>query len=174
MWATLRSAATGALPLLLLWLALCGPASAAGSVAGWVTEPPTAAPVGDDVRLAQQLARHAGQPLVINFWASWCEPCRDEMPALARLPEKLAGTGLVVLTVAVADREADAALFMQRARLALPVLHDRDQRLSRLWGARLLPCTVILDRQHRIVARAQGVIEWEDDAVLERLRGLLK
>ncbi|WP_439536030.1 redoxin domain-containing protein [Methyloversatilis sp.] len=174
MWATLHCAARGALPSFLFWLALCGPASAAGLVAGLVTEAPAAVPVGEDVRLAQQLARHAGQPVVINFWASWCEPCRDEMPALARLPERLAGTGLVVLTVAVADRDADAALFMQRARLALPVLHDRDQRLSRLWGARLLPCTVILDRQHRIVARAQGVIEWEDDAVLDRLRRLLK
>lgn len=174
MWATLHCAAKGALPSFLFWLALCGQASAAGLMAGLVTEAPAAVPVGDDARLAQQLARHAGQPLVINFWASWCEPCRDEMPALARLPARLTGTGVVVLTVAVADREADAALFMQRAQLALPVLHDRDQRLSRLWGARLLPYTVILDRQHRIVARAQGVIEWEDDAVLDRLRRLLK
>jgi thiol-disulfide isomerase/thioredoxin len=174
MWATLRGAAMSALSAFLLWLALYGTASAGGLVTGLVTVTPAAVPVGEDTRLAQQLARNAGQPLVINFWASWCEPCRDEMPALARLPANLAGTGLVVLTVAVADRDADAALFMQRARLVLPVLHDRDQRLSRLWGARLLPYTVILDRQHRIVARAQGVIEWEDDAVLERLRSLLK
>ncbi len=137
-----------------------------------VEEQPVAAPGSTDSRLAQQMSVHAGRPLVINFWASWCEPCRDEMPALGRLPKRLASSGLTVVTVAVADRESDAAKFMREAQLSLPVLHDRDQRISRAWGARLLPYTVVLDRGHRIVARAQGEIDWDDAVVIEQVRRL--
>lgn len=149
-----------------LALALCAGAQAAGLIVA-----PAAAPPQTDARLARQMAEYAGRPLVINFWASWCEPCRDEMPALARLGER---AGAVVLTVAVADREADAAKFMRDAQLSLPVLHDRDQQLSRAWGARMLPYTVVLDRRHRIVARAQGVVDWDDAAVVTRLQRLFE
>ncbi len=148
--------------------------SAAAGAAGLVEEKPVAAPGSADARFAQQMSVHAGRPLVINFWASWCEPCRDEMPALSRLPKRLASSGVTVLTVAVADRESDAAKFMSDAQLSLPVQHDRDQRISRSWGARLLPYTVVLDRRHRIVARAQGEIDWDDVAVIEQVRRLVE
>lgn len=149
---------------------LCATAGAAGLA----EELPVATPRPADDRLAQQMSVNAGRPLVINFWASWCEPCRDEMPALGRLPKRLASSGLSVLTVAVADSESDAKKFMREAQLSLPVLHDRDQRISRAWGARLLPYTVVLDRRHRIVARAQGEIDWDDAAVIEQLRRLVE
>ncbi len=157
----------------LLALALLSCAWAAASELQ-IVRIPGPAPSGDDPRLLRQIANYAGRPLVINFWASWCEPCRDEMPALARLGERLSARGAVVLTVAVADREADVVRFMQETRLSLPVLHDREQMLSRAWGARMLPYTVVLDRRHRVVAQAQGVVDWEDDAVVERLRRLFE
>ncbi|HEY9192533.1 MAG TPA: TlpA disulfide reductase family protein [Methyloversatilis sp.] len=139
-----------------------------------VVDAPSAAPHSDDPQLARLIETYAGRPLIINFWASWCEPCRDEMPALARAGARLAAQGVVVLTVAVADRETDAAKFMRDAKLALPLLHDRDQRTSRAWGARMLPYTVVLDRRHRILARAQGVIEWDDEAVVRQLQRLFE
>ena len=139
-----------------------------------VIEAPSAAPHSDDPQLARLIETYAGRPLIINFWASWCEPCREEMPALARAGARLAAYGVVVLTVAVADRETDATKFMRDAKLALPLLHDRDQRTSRAWGARMLPYTVVLDSRHRVVARAQGVIEWDDEAVARQLRRLFE
>ncbi len=151
---------------------MMGASAGAVCAQGLVAGTPYSAPAGIDPRLTALLGEHAGRPLVINFWASWCEPCRDEMPALARLPGRLPASGVALLTVAVADREADAAKFMRSAGLSLPVLHDRDQRISRAWGARLLPYTVVLDRRHRVVAHAQGVIDWDDDAVLSQLRRL--
>lgn len=139
-----------------------------------VVEVPSVVPHSDDPQLARLIDAHAGRPLIINFWASWCEPCRDEMPALARAGARLAAQGVVVLTVAVADREADAAKFMRDAKLALPLLHDRDQRTSRAWGARMLPYTVVLDGRHRVLARAQGVVDWDDEAVAGRLQRLFE
>lgn len=139
-----------------------------------VIEAPSATPRSDDPQLGRLIETYAGRPLIINFWASWCEPCREEMPALARAGARLAAYGVVVLTVAVADREADATKFMRDAKLTLPVLHDRDQRTSRAWGARMLPYTVVLDSRHRVLARAQGVIEWDDEAVARQLRRLFE
>lgn len=147
---------------------------AVAGAAGLNEERPVAAPGSTDPRLAQQMSVHAERPLVINFWASWCEPCRDEMPALGRLPKRLSSSGVIVMTVAVADSESDVAKFMRDAQLSLPVLHDRDQRISRAWGVRLLPYTVVLDRRHRIVARAQGEIDWDDAAVIEAVRRLVE
>lgn len=131
---------------------------------------PESRPQAAHPTLDAQLASHAGRPVLINFWASWCAPCREEMPAL----QALADRGTVVLTVAVADRQSDTLRFMESAGVSLPLVHDRDQRAGKAWGARMLPCTVVLDSAHRIVARAQGVIEWDTPAVREQLRRLMR
>lgn len=131
---------------------------------------PTALPQSGDANLDARLASYAGRPVLVNFWASWCEPCREEMPAL----QALARRGFVVLTVAVADRDADARRFLDQAGVALPLLFDREQRISKAWGVRLLPYTVVLDSRHRVVARAQGVVDWEASAVREQLQRLMR
>jgi thiol-disulfide isomerase/thioredoxin len=148
-------------------LALC---SAPLCAAALTPVEPTALPPGGDANLATRLASYAGRPVLVNFWASWCEPCREEMPAL----QALADSGVVVLTIAVADRDADARRFLDQAGVALPLLFDREQRISKAWGVRLLPYTVVLDRRHRVVARAQGVVDWDASAVREQLQRLMR
>lgn len=147
-------------------LALC---SAPFCAAALTPVEPAALPQGD-ANLAARLASYAGRPVLVNFWASWCEPCREEMPAL----QALADRGVAVLTIAVADRETDARRFLDQAGVALPLLFDREQRISKAWGARLLPYTVVLDRRHRVVARAQGVVDWDASAVREQLQRLMR
>lgn len=148
-------------------LALC---SAPFCAAALTPVEPTALPQSGDANLATRLASYAGRPVLVNFWASWCEPCREEMPAL----QALADSGVVVLTIAVADRDADARRFLDQAGVALPLLFDREQRISKAWGVRLLPYTVVLDRRHRVVARAQGVVDWNASAVREQLQRLMR
>lgn len=148
-------------------LALC---SAPLCAAALTPVEPTALPQGGDANLATRLASYAGRPVLVNFWASWCEPCREEMPAL----QALADSGVVVLTIAVADRDADARRFLDQAGVALPLLFDREQRISKAWGVRLLPYTVVLDRRHRVAARAQGVVDWDASAVREQLQRLMR
>ncbi|MDZ4254227.1 MAG: TlpA disulfide reductase family protein [Sulfuritalea sp.] len=131
---------------------------------------PRSVPVGADRRLAQLLAQHRGKAVVINFWATWCEPCREEMPGLARLAARWQARGLVVLTVAVADNAKRVDDFLWETlpdKQTLPVLHDREQTISRAWGARVLPTSVVLDRRHRVVLRGMGAIDW-DAPVIDR------
>lgn len=137
---------------------------------------PQSAPAGEDRRLAQLLARHKGQPVVISFWATWCEPCREEMPSLARLAARWQARGLAVLTVAVADNAKRVEEFLWETlpdKQTLPVLHDNEQTISRAWGARVLPTTVVLDRRHRIVARGIGAIDWDAPAIEKQLTTLI-
>ena len=131
---------------------------------------PQALPAGSAAGLAPLLAPYAGKPLLINFWASWCEPCREEIPALAALHAR----GIRVLTVAVADREADAQRFLGGAGPGLPLAHDRDQKLSRALGVSLLPYSLVLDARHRVVARVEGALDWTDASVIATLNRLMQ
>jgi len=157
--------------VLLLALAMGSPLAVAESpLATLKPVPSEALPKAGEKLLAQALKAHAGKPVLINFWATWCEPCREEMPSLARLAARHARRGLVVLTVAVADNNKRVDDFLWEVLpdgQTLPVLHDRDQAISRAWGARMLPTTLLLDRRHRIVARGRGAIDW-DAPVIER------
>lgn len=161
----------------LLWLLLQPMAFAATTdVAMLKPVAPHSAPAGADRRLAQLLARHKGRPVVINFWATWCEPCREEMPSLARLAVRWQARGLAVLTVAVADNDKRVEEFLWEIlpeKQTLPVLHDREQTISRAWGARVLPTTVVLDRRHRIVLRGMGAIDWDAPAIEKQIKKLI-
>lgn len=135
-----------------------------------------AMPAGADKRLAEMLKAYRGKPVLVNFWATWCEPCREEMPSLGRLAARWQDKGLTVLTVAVADSDRRAEDFLWEVlpkSQQLPLLHDREQALSRAWGARMLPATIVLDRRHRIVARGLGAIDWDAPAIDKQLLTLL-
>ena len=138
--------------------------------------PPQTMPADKDTRLAQLLAQHKGKAVLLNFWATWCEPCREEMPSLARLDARWQARGLTVLTVAVADNDKRVEEFLWETlpdKQTLPVLHDREQTISRAWGARMLPTTLVLDRRHRIVARGLGAIDWDAPAIDKQLKTLI-
>jgi thiol-disulfide isomerase/thioredoxin len=136
-----------------------------------------APPAAEDKRLADILARHQGKPVLLNFWATWCEPCREEMPSLERLAARWRAKGLLVQTVAVADNPNLVKDFLGEVLPeghTLPVLHDREQATSRAWQVRMLPTTVILDHGHRIVLRGRGAIDWDAPDIEEQLRTTLK
>ncbi|HNQ57916.1 MAG TPA: TlpA disulfide reductase family protein [Candidatus Desulfobacillus denitrificans] len=124
--------------------------------------------------LAADLRKHRGQAVVVNFWATWCEPCRQEMPSLQRLARRMEGKGLAVLTVAVNDRETLVKDFLWEASVDLPVLHDREQGESRALGVRVLPTTLVFDRSHRLRLRAVGAVEWDAPEIESQLEKLLE
>ncbi|MGH7267027.1 MAG: TlpA disulfide reductase family protein [Candidatus Rokuibacteriota bacterium] len=121
------------------------------------------------------LAAYRGQVVFLNFWATWCVPCRVEMPAMERLYGRLRDKGLVVLAVSI-DADADpepVRLFVREHRLTFPVGLDRKLRVVNLYGVRALPSTLLLDRSGRIVARAFGIREWDGADAVALLEELL-
>jgi len=160
------------MPLLRRPLAACllagalAPAAAAGLEA--VPKLPAAPPA-----LQQALDAVRGQVVIVNFWASWCAPCRNEMPALVELDEREPGVALV--TVAVADRAADTRRFLDDYLLDnTVVVADPDQGIARAWSARMIPTTYVLDARHQPRYRVVGEADWRDPAVYARIRALAK
>ncbi|MBN8443277.1 MAG: TlpA family protein disulfide reductase [Thauera sp.] len=123
--------------------------------------------------LQQALDAVRGQAVIVNFWASWCGPCRNEMPALVELDEREPGVALV--TVAVADRAADTRRFLADYLIEnTVVVADPDQGIARAWNARMIPTTYVLDARHQARYRVVGEADWRDPAMHTRIRDLAK
>ncbi|MBP1806596.1 TlpA family protein disulfide reductase [Rubellimicrobium aerolatum] len=116
----------------------------------------------------------AGDVIVLNFWATWCAPCREEMPTLANLQKELGDEGVRVVTVAT-GRNDPVALdeFLTEAGAdALPRWRDPQQGLARAMGVLGLPVTVILNREGQEVARLTGDADWSSPSAQAILRAL--
>jgi cytochrome c biogenesis protein CcmG, thiol:disulfide interchange protein DsbE len=101
------------------------------------------------------LATLRGKPALINFWASWCDPCRDEAPELERFAESLDGQGHLV-GVDWNDRTDNALAFIREFGLTYPILRDASQEVGTDYGLNGLPTTFVLDSEGRIVQTLQG------------------
>jgi cytochrome c biogenesis protein CcmG/thiol:disulfide interchange protein DsbE len=110
-------------------------------------------------------ARWRGRVVVLNFWASWCAPCRDETPLLERWQRRLGAQGATVVGVDVLDVETDALRFARRLHVTYPLLRDRDGAAARRFGVIGYPETVVLDRRGRVAALERGPV---DDAFMRR------
>ncbi len=111
------------------------------------------------------LADYRGTVVVLNYWASWCTPCRQESPLLERWQRRLAKRGGTVLGVDSLDVTADARAFVREFGLTYPMLRDRDGETQRRFGVSGYPETLIVDRDGRIAALRRGPV---DDAFLRR------
>ncbi len=117
---------------------------------------------------SHRLADYAGQVVLVNFWATWCAPCRKEMPTLEALQEALGGEDFRVLTIAT-GRNTPAAIdrfFAEAGVENLPVLLDPRSTLAREMAVFGLPTTVLLDRDGREIARLTGDADWASDSAL--------
>ena len=111
----------------------------------------------------RSLADYRGKVVVLNFWASWCEPCRDESPLLERWHERIEKDGGAVLGVNVLDVSDDARAFAAKYGLRYPLLRDRDGRTLKDFEVAGQPWTFVIGRDGRITAVRRGPV---DDAFL--------
>lgn len=128
---------------------------------------PTVGSPAPDFRLmdlhgrAVSLSEYQGRVVLLNFWATWCGPCRVEMPAMEALYRSMQPKGLEILAVSV-DQEGTAVTrpFQEAMGLSFPILHDQDYQVGLTYGARTLPMTFAIDRQGVIRQLIFGARDW--------------
>jgi thiol-disulfide isomerase/thioredoxin len=121
-----------------------------------------------------RLADHQGQVVLLNFWASWCAPCREELPTLEALHQELGDEGLAIIGVNVDPGDAKRAGRLAEQRgLSFGVLHDREQRVASNYGVLGYPTTVVIDRAGWIVLSELGAWDWSHPDAVAWLRELL-
>ncbi len=114
-----------------------------------------------------------GSALLITFWATWCPPCRSEMPSLNRLYKEYAARGLVVVAVATDRSVSSVKDFLSKHPVDFPVLIDSDSKVSRQFKVFSLPTTFLLDRNRAILQRFMGEEEWDSDPVRNQIKTAL-
>ncbi len=121
-----------------------------------------------------RLSDHRGTWVVVNFWATWCAPCRKEMPTLANLQTHFDGKPVEVVTIATGRNSVTgiSKFFAEIEVTNLPEFRDPKQKLARELGVMGLPITVILDPEGREVGRLMGDAEWDSDSAIAILEAL--
>ncbi|MCG8427358.1 MAG: TlpA family protein disulfide reductase [Chromatiales bacterium] len=119
------------------------------------------------------LTEYRGKVLVVNFWASWCAPCREELPSMNRAWEALQGENVAMLAINLGeDREAVDA-FIKDFPIDFTVLLDRRGNISQRWRVTGMPTTFLVDPQGNIAYRIVGKREWDSDELLQLVRELV-
>lgn len=119
-----------------------------------------------------RLTGHGSRWILLNFWASWCSPCREEMPSLERLQESFDPERLQVVAANVRESRDEAGAFVEEQDLTLPVLMDSDGKLSEAFGVKGLPVTWILTPGGNPLMRLRGSLQWDRRKVVGLLRQL--
>jgi peroxiredoxin len=120
------------------------------------------------------LADFRGRVVVLNFWATWCPPCIDEMPSLERLHQAMADRGVAVIAVSVDERFSDVPAFVEKFDLTFSVLYDEGKKVSRKYQTFKYPETYILDREGRLKSKVVGPRDWAAPTVIRDMVDLLK
>lgn len=119
-----------------------------------------------------KLADWRGKVVVLNFWATWCPPCRYEMPAMQRAWEKVRDENIVFVGVDVGEDSDTVFTFLADYPVEFPLLLDQDAKVIEQYPVTGLPTTYVIDPRGRITHRAVGGREWDDEALLKELRSL--
>lgn len=114
-----------------------------------------------------------GKVVLLNFWASWCVPCREEMPAMEKLYQEYKHKNFTVLAIAVKDRKQDAMDFVKELKITYPIAFDPDAQVGTLYGAWGLPATYLIGPKGEGLARGWGPAEWYNQASRKLIQDLV-
>jgi peroxiredoxin len=156
---------------------IAGMLAAAAGLTGAAIAPATLAPDftlrsvdGPNLRLTEQ----RGRVVLVNFWATWCGPCRQEMPHLNRLYEKYRASGFVLLGVNVDDDTRNAIGVAAKLGVKFPVLLDTDKKVSQLYDLSAMPATVLIDKDGRVRFLHRGYQSGYEETYDKQIREMLK
>jgi thiol-disulfide isomerase/thioredoxin len=159
------------LSALLLWVAVAIPVAVAGT--------PGEVPVGGVLRNAtlqglngpsRKLADFRGKPLIINVWASWCGPCREEMASLERLFWRHTAAPFAVIGISTDDYPDKATAFLKRSNATISHFIDEKLQMENMLGATRLPLTVLVDANGKVLEKIVGARQWDGPEALKLIR----
>ena len=147
--------------------------AAAADLKPWSGGPTPELALADLAGKQHRLADYRGSVVLVNFWATWCVPCREEMPSIDKLRSSLKGKPFEVLAVNLAEPLSRIEKFAAAVPVGFPLLRDPDGTVSKAWKAKLLPASFLIGRDGRIRYVAYGELDWSSDAVRARVAELL-
>lgn len=115
-----------------------------------------------------------GQVVMINFWASWCGPCRQEFPALDQIYAKYKPMGFTLVAINVESEKADAEKFLATTPASFPILFDPDNSVSGKYGVSAMPTTILVDRQGRVRWQHRAYKPGDEAKYIEQIRAALR
>jgi len=118
------------------------------------------------------LEDYHGQILILNFWATWCPPCREEIPSMERMMEELKGTGISMLAVSTKEERAKVEDFVSQQNMTLPVALDESGVTSNNYGLRSVPSTYLINGEGNFIARKVGALNWDNPDLIKELKAL--
>lgn len=153
-------------------VALSIPASAKATIASNAPAPEFSLPARGGKNLA--LSQYKGQVVMLNFWATWCGPCRQEMPLLDAMYKKYKGMGFTLIGVNVEPDSKAAEDFLKTMPVTFPVAFDKDSRISKLYNVQGMPSTVIIDRKGNARVLHKGYRPGDENTYLDHIRALVR
>jgi peroxiredoxin len=148
------------------------------SQGGWLerVSPPLPAPVWtltDTLGATHSLGDLAGHVVLVNFWATWCSPCLEEMPSIMRLRKRVGEDKLVILGISVDEPVRRVRRFGEQFGLDFPLLIDPDGEAYRAWKVKVYPSSFLLDGMGRIRFQAIGPVEWDNVESIDAVNQLI-
>jgi len=140
----------------------------------WTDAPTPPLALRDLAGSPRTLDDYRGRLVLLNFWATWCEPCRDEMASMRKLQERLAGRPFAVVLVNYGEARARVADFVAREAIAFPMLLDPNQSAPRAWRVRVLPSSFLIAPDGRVRYSVIGEIDWAGATAVEMVQSLLR
>lgn len=121
-----------------------------------------------------KLSELRGQVVLLNFWASWCGPCRTEMPLLVKIHDKYKGMGFTILGVNVEEDTAPAKSIITKTKISFPVLFDVTNSVSKLYNVSAMPSTVLIDRDGNMRYLHEGYKSGDEEKYREWIKKLIQ
>jgi len=159
--------------LVALLLILAGSTQAAGTltpISGDVQAPDFS--LQDTNGKTHRLSDYRGKPVIINFWTTWCPPCREELPSMNRAWHQLKQEGIAMLAINMGEDEDTIFIFSADYPTDFPILMDQTGEVIEQWPVKGLPTTYVVAPDGTIAYRAIGSREWDDKTLLDMVRAL--
>ena len=122
----------------------------------------------------RSLSESSGKLVLLNFWATWCPPCREEMPSMQTLYDEIGTDEFEIIAVNVLETRETAAQFVDEMGFTYPVLLDRNGRVMLRYGVRAYPTTYLIDAEGYVIGVRPGYHDWGTDAIIDGIRALIE